>query len=102
MPRSYSSRFLLTLSKSDAVLDGQLLAKVCVEANLPASYVCKVFGISRMALHTWFRGGPIRPRRMQLVLAFISLVNKDLKAGVLPAKNLKEARAYIEDMLKED
>jgi hypothetical protein len=93
---------LLTLSKSDAVLDGQLLAKVCVEANLPASYVCKVFGISRMALHTWFRGGPIRPRRMQLVLAFISLVNKDLKAGVLPAKNLKEAKAYIEDMLKEE
>lgn len=102
MPRSYSSRFLLTLSKPDAVMDGQLLAKVCVEANLPASYVSKVFGISRMALHTWFRGGPIRPRRMDTVLAFISLVNKDLKAGVLPAKNLKEAKAYIEDMLKEE
>jgi len=29
-------------------------------------------------------------------------VNKDLTAGVLPAKNLKEAKAYIEDMLKED
>jgi hypothetical protein len=55
-----------------------------------------------MALHTWFRGGPIRPRRMQMVLAFISLVNKDLKAGVLPAKNLKGAKAYIEDILKED
>ena len=102
MPRSYSSRFLLTLSKPDAVMDGQLLAKVCVEANLPASYVCKVFGISRMALHTWFRGGPIRNKRMEIVNAFISLVNKDLKSGVLPAKNLKEAKAYIEDMLKED
>ena len=102
MPRSYSNRFLLTLSKSDAVLDGQLLAKVCVEANLPASYVCKVFGISRMALHTWFRGGPIRTKRMELVKAFIGLLNKDLKAGVLPAKNLREAKAYIEDMLKED
>lgn len=102
MPRSYSSRFLLTLSKPDAVMDGQLLAKVCVEANLPASYVCKVFGISRMALHTWFRGGPIRNKRMDIVNAFISLVNKDLSAGVLPAKNLKEAKAYIEDMLKED
>ena len=102
MPRSYSSKFLLTLSKPDAVLDGQLLAKICVEANLPASYVCKVFGISRMALHTWFRGGPIRQRRMDMVLAFISLVNKDIKAGMLPAKNLKEAKAYIEDILKED
>ena len=83
-------------------MDGQLLAKVCVEANLPASYVCKVFGISRMALHTWFRGGPIRPRRIGIVDAFISLVNQDLRAGVLPARNLKEARDYIEDMLKED
>lgn len=102
MPRSYSSKFLLTLSKPDAVLDGQLLAKICVEANLPASYVCKVFGISRMALHTWFRGGPIRTRRMETVKAFIGLVNQDLEAGVLPARNLKEAKAYIEDMLKEE
>lgn len=102
MPRSYSSRFLLTLSKEDAITTGQTLAKVCVEANLPASYVCKVFGISRMALHTWFRGGPIRPRRVGIVDTFISLVDQDLKSGLLPAKNLKEAKAYIEDMLKED
>jgi hypothetical protein len=102
MPRSYSSKFLLTLNKPSAILTGQNLARICVEANLPASYVCKVFGISRMALHTWFRGGPIRNKLMNIVDAFISLVNKDLDAGVLPAKNLKEAKAYIGDMLKED
>lgn len=102
MPRSYSSKFLLTLNKPSAILPGQNLAKLCVEANLPASYVCKAFGISRMALHTWFRGGPIRTKRMDLVHAFISLVNKDLKAGVLPAKNLKEAKEYIEEMLREE
>ena len=102
MPRSYSNKFLLTLGKPDAITTGQILAKTCVEANLPASYVCKVFGISRMALHAWFRGGPIRPRRLKVVDAFISLVEKDTKAGVLPAQNLKEAKAYIEDMLRED
>jgi hypothetical protein len=102
MPRSYSNRFLLTLSKPDAIMTGQQLAKLCVEANLPASYVCKVFGISRMALHTWFRGGPIRPKRMQLVDAFMSLVEKDMKAGLLPARNLVEAKNYIEDMIRED
>lgn len=102
MPRSYSSKFLLTLHKPDAISTGQVLAKVCVEANLPASYVCKVFGISRMALHTWFRGGPIRPKRVRMVDAFISLIDKDLKSGVLPAKTLKESKTYIEDMLKED
>jgi hypothetical protein len=102
MPRSYSNKFLLTLSKPSAILTGQNLARICVEANLPASYVCKAFGISRMALHTWFRGGPIRNKRMEIVNAFISLVNKDLAAGILPAKNLKEAKNYIEDMLRED
>jgi hypothetical protein len=102
MPRSYSNRFLLTLSKPDAIMTGQQLAKLCVEANLPASYVCKVFGISRMALHTWFRGGPIRPKRLKLVDAFMSLVEKDMKAGLLPARNLAEAKNYIEDMIRED
>jgi hypothetical protein len=102
MPRSYSNRFLLTLSKPDAIMTGQELAKLCVEANLPASYVCKVFGISRMALHTWFRGGPIRPKRLKLVDAFMSLVEKDMKAGLLPARNLVEAKNYIEDMIRED
>jgi hypothetical protein len=102
MSRSYSSKFLLTLSKPNAITTGQMLAKVCVEAQLPSSYVCRVFGISRMALHTWFRGGPIRPRRMKTVEAFIRLVEQDLEAGMLPAKNLKEAKVYIEDMLKED
>ncbi len=102
MPRSYSNRFLLTLSKPDAITTGQILAKTCVEANLPASHVCKVFGISRMALHTWFRGGPIRPKRLRTVDAFIGLVEKDTKVGILPARNLKEAKAYIEDMLRED
>jgi hypothetical protein len=102
MPRSYSNRFLLTLSKPDAVTTGQMLAKLCVEANLPAIHVCKVFGISRMALHTWFRGGPIRPKRIQLVDAFMSLIEKDMKAGLLPARNLAEAKNYIEDMIRED
>jgi hypothetical protein len=83
-------------------MTGQELAKLCVEANLPASYVCKVFGISRMALHTWFRGGPIRPKRLKLVDAFMSLVEKDMKAGLLPARNLVEAKNYIEDMIRED
>jgi hypothetical protein len=39
---------------------------------------------------------------MNTVDAFIALVQKDLDAGMLPAKNLREAKAYIEDMLKED
>jgi hypothetical protein len=32
----------------------------------------------------------------------MSLVEKDIKAGVLPARNLREAIAYIDDMLREE
>jgi hypothetical protein len=39
---------------------------------------------------------------MPVVDAFIRLVENDMKIGVLPAKNLKQAKDYIEDMLKED
>jgi hypothetical protein len=34
-----------------------------------------------------------------MALAFINLVEKDLADGVLPAKSIRDAKAYIEDMI---
>jgi hypothetical protein len=34
-----------------------------------------------------------------MALAFIRLLEKDLETGVLPAKSVKGAKAYIEDMI---
>jgi hypothetical protein len=37
--------------------------------------------------------------KRKLVDAFIHLVKQDLEVGRLPAHNLKQAKAYIEEML---
>jgi hypothetical protein len=102
MPRSYSQQFLLNLHKSDLNFTGHHLAKLCVDACLPAIHVAKVFGVSRMTIHSWFRGSAIRSKKMALIDAFCRVVEKDLASGELPAKSLKEAIVYLEDITKED
>lgn len=77
---------------------GVELANTCIAANLPASYVAQVLGVSRMALHTWFRGGAIRPSKRERVDVFIDLVQGDLAKGVLPVQTLAQARAYLGEM----
>jgi hypothetical protein len=74
---------------------GVRLARVCVEANLPAAYVAQVFGVSRMALHLWFRGGNIRPAKISV---FTQLIQEDLRNGRLPVSTLEAARAYLQEM----
>jgi hypothetical protein len=41
----------------------------------------------------------LRGKNEDVALAFIRLLEKDLEAGVLPAKSVKDAKAYIEDMI---
>ena len=59
MPKKYSQSFLIELGKADNERLGVKLAKACVRADLPIIEVAKVFGVSRMTIHTWFRGGAI-------------------------------------------
>jgi len=75
------------------------LAKACVRANLPAKYVAVALEVTRMSVHSWFRGNPIRDKKRRLITAFTSLVEKDLDDGILPAKSTAQAKAYIEDMI---
>lgn len=78
---------------------GVQLARMCVEANLPAAYVAQVLGVSRMALHSWFRGGNIRTSKTEKILVFMKLVKEDMGLGVLPAKEIEDARAYLQEMV---
>jgi len=95
MPRSYGEGLLLSLNRLDENNLGARLAKVCIEAKLPAVHVAKVFGVSRMTVHAWFRGGEIRSTRRGLVESFISLVIKDIEEERLPAANIADAKAYL-------
>jgi hypothetical protein len=86
------------LAATDESPVGVRLASVCVEANLPAAYVAQVFGVSRMALHLWFRGGNIRKSKIDRILVFTQLVKGDLRSGRLPASTLEAARSYLQEM----
>jgi hypothetical protein len=72
------------------------LAKVAVEAKLPVMYVASMLGLSRMTLHTWYRGGEVRESRREKIETFIALINDDIQAGVLPKDTLLETKDYAE------
>jgi hypothetical protein len=97
MPRPYSDRFLLELEKADERILGVQLAKLCLKANLPIKYVAQGVGTSRQAVHAWFRGGPMKYDNHKRVKEFISVVEKGLADGVLPASDIATARVFIEE-----
>jgi hypothetical protein len=100
MPRNYSTKFLSHLSDQDhGVSLGAKLGKLCVHANIPATYAAIALGASSTTVYSWFRGQGIRENKRNLVEAFISLLEQDIREGVLPAANLRDAKTYIEGML---
>jgi hypothetical protein len=100
MARPYSEKFLIELGKNEGTGLGVALAKLCVAANLPASYICKALGVSRMTVYSWFRGRGIREEYHSKVEAFMTLVKQDMEFGRLPAGNLRDARQYVTDMVQ--
>ena len=95
MARPYSERFLLDLNKADPTRIGVQLGKVCVKANLPTSYVAKAFNVSRMSIHSWFRGQYVREKNYEKITKFIELINKGIVNGVLPAETSTDAKDFI-------
>lgn len=103
MPKSYSPEYKEMLS-AVVMPDnlGVVLAKACVKANIPLKLVAKLFGVSRMTVHTWFRGGEIRSGRKQLIIAFLKVIEEDTAKGVLPLADFKSAKEYIHDLTSKE
>jgi len=99
MSRPYSPKLKELVETSKNYTLGIDLGKTCLKANLPAAYIAEVFDTTRMTIHSWFRGGVIRFKKRRKIEVFIELMEEDLTNGVLPAKTLKEARTYVEDMI---
>jgi hypothetical protein len=99
MPRPYGQKFLIELIAADPTSLGVRLGRLCVDANLPASYVSTALATSRVSVYNWFRGSGIREDKRIAVEAFMALVQKDIEEGILPAKTLSDAKIYIESML---
>jgi hypothetical protein len=101
MPPSYSAKLVDAVLPTDDMRLGVQLARACVQANLPAAYVAQVLGVSRMSIHRWFRGHPIRSKKVQKINVFMQLLEEDTVKGVLPAKTIEGARIYLQDMVDE-
>jgi hypothetical protein len=99
MPRTYSTGLTDSVRNADSYRLGVDLADTCIKANFPAAYVAQVFDTTRQTIYTWFRGGKIRPKKRAKIETFIELVEEDMKRGLLPCKNLADARAYLKDMV---
>jgi hypothetical protein len=95
MARPYSTKFLVGLTQADPERVGVQLAKACVDAKLPATSVAIFFGVSRMAVHKWFRGQYIREEKCIKIQRFIARVKEDLQKEALPAGNIKSAKEYL-------
>ena len=95
MARPYSDKFLLGLDSADEDKVGIQLAKVCVEARLPLLYIAKYFGVTRMAVHGWFRGNYVKEKNCIKIQKFIRLIKEDLQKGTLPVSSIKKARIYL-------
>jgi hypothetical protein len=96
MARPYSEQFLISLQKADPTRIGVQLGRICVKANLPTTYVAEAFNVSRMSIHSWFRGQYVREKNYERITKFIELVNKGLDKGVLPAMSSTDAKSFIE------
>lgn len=99
MPRSYSEAFLIELHKANPNRAGTALALACVKANIPAKYVAEALEVTRMTIFSWFRGKPIRDKNLLKVETLTDLIESDTAKGLLPAKNIREAKAYIQEMI---
>lgn len=95
MSRSFSEHFLSDLfSKREEDNVGEELAKVCMTASLPAIHVADILGVSRMTIHHWYRGRPLRNKNLTKARALIKLIAQDLADGNLPIKSPAEAQEY--------
>jgi hypothetical protein len=99
MSRPYSTDLVEAVEGASTYKLGIDLASACIKAKFPASYVAQVFDTTRQTIHTWFRGGIIRQKKRAKIETFIQLVEEDINRGLLPCKNLKDARAYLKDMI---
>ena len=99
MARSYGQKFLLELSQNDSTLLGIQLARLCVDANLPAAYVARALEVNPMTVYKWFRGTGIRESKRKTVEVLMDLIRHDIEAGLLPAPNTKAADEYIRNLI---
>ena len=98
MTRKYSDELVSFLDDGDISKAGILLAKLCIQANLPAKYVAIALNVSRMTIYSWFRGSYLREKNQDSVRDLIDILKNDLNEGVLPVSDIDGAKLYLEEI----
>lgn len=65
--RGYSIRFVKQVEAADQSLPGVRLATACIDREIPVMDVAAKFGVSRVAVYSWFTGHS-KPRQKQVEL----------------------------------
>jgi hypothetical protein len=102
VPRTYSHKFLVELNRDDPEKNSSLgvrLGRLCVNGNIPATYVASALDTTRVTIYGWFRGQGVREKKRVDVDAMISLMEQDFEAGLLPVDSHAKAKAYIERLI---
>lgn len=102
MPKKISQQYIATIDQLDDEKYGVRLAKASIAAEIPMSYLAKVFGVSRMTMHSWFRGSPIRENNIIKIKKFLAILNQQWESkdnNYLPVKNNKQAKKLIDQKI---
>lgn len=81
---------------------GMRLGSAAVKANIPMAYLAWVLNINRITIYGWFNGGNIRKDLQGSATKLANILEYDLAQGLrLPARSLKHARTYVEELTGE-
>ena len=58
--------------------------------------MAEAFNVSRMSIHSWFRGQYVREKNYEKITKFIELINKGIDKGILPATTSTDAKDFIQ------
>ena len=94
MARSYGEALLISIYAEGNDSLGAELCRLSLKANLRIIHVAKALHVTRMTLHSWFRGKPIRNSNKVRVEAFMRAVRKDTEKGNLPVRSIPDSLAY--------
>lgn len=98
MARPLSPELLSALNAEPDTV-GKQLGRFCLANNLPMAYVNELLGVSRMTLHSWFRGSGIRGRHAADVRRLLEFLEQQVEDGGLPAKDQEDGKAFLEELL---
>jgi hypothetical protein len=94
MARSYGEALLISIYAEGNNSLGAEMCRLCLKANLRIIHVAKALHVTRMTLHSWFRGKPIRANNRVRVEAFMRAVRGDTERTILPVCSIPDSLAY--------